>query len=238
MKKLLALLALAVVAAAGLLGGWLYEETRKARSDDPLVWESAIAAFESEDASHPPAADATLFVGSSSIRLWNTLAEDMAPLVTIRRGFGGARMHDVIHYADRLITPYRPARVVIFVGSNDVNVSETPMNAVPVIENGLRSLVDTIHAERADTEIFYIAITPTIFSWEKREVVRAANASAERVCEADPRMHFVSTEDLFLTAEGEPDPSLFRVDGLHLSHAGYARWTERLKPILMEHASR
>jgi lysophospholipase L1-like esterase len=162
----------------------------------------------------------------------------MAPLVTIRRGFGGARMHDVIHYADRLITAYHPARVVIFVGSNDVNVSDTPMEAISVIERGLRSLVETIRAARPDTQIYYIAITPTPFSWEKREAVRAANAAAERVCEQDPRAHFVATEDLFLTAEGEPEASLFRFDGLHLSPAGYARWTRRLKPLLLEQASR
>jgi lysophospholipase L1-like esterase len=237
-KKLALLLALLIVAATAFVGLRLYDEMQRARSDDPLAWAHAIDAFEARDADHPPPADATLFVGSSSIRLWNTLAEDMAPLVTIRRGFGGARMHDVIHYADRLITAYRPARVVIFVGSNDVNVSDTPMEAVALIERGLRSLAETIHAARADTQIYYIAITPTPFSWEKREAVRAANAAAERVCEEDPRRHFVATEDLFLTAEGEPDASLFRFDGLHLSAAGYARWTRRLKPLLLERASR
>jgi len=237
-KKLALLLALLIVAGAAYLGLRLYDEMLRARSDDPLVWAHAIEAFEAQDAKHPPPTDATLFVGSSSIRFWKTLAEDMAPLVTIRRGFGGARMHDVIHFADRLITAYRPARVVIFVGTNDVNVSDTPMEAVALIERGLRSLAQTIHAARADTQIYYVAITPTPFSWQKREAVRAANAAAERVCEEDPRMHFIATEDLFLTATGEPDTSLFRFDGLHLSPAGYARWTRRLKPLLLDQASR
>lgn len=38
--------------------------------------------------------DAVLFFGSSSIRLWDNIAEDMAPLVPIRRGFGGAKSLD------------------------------------------------------------------------------------------------------------------------------------------------
>ena len=33
--------------------------------------------------------DSILFVGSSSIRLWETIAEDMAPYPVIRRGYGG-----------------------------------------------------------------------------------------------------------------------------------------------------
>jgi lysophospholipase L1-like esterase len=237
-KKLALLLALLIVAAAAYVGLRLYDEMERARSEDPLVWAHAVEVFEARDATHPPPTNATLFVGSSSIRLWNTLAEDMAPLVTIRRGFGGARMHDVIYYADRLITAYRPARVVIFVGSNDVNVSDTPMEAVAIIERGLRSLAETIHAARADTQIYYIAITPTPFAWEKREAVRTANTAAEGVCDEDPRIHFVATEDLFLTTTGEPDASLFRLDGLHLSPAGYARWTRRLKPLLIDPSSR
>ena len=132
-KRLAALFGFVLLAVAAVTGAALYEEVRKANSDDPLVWEADIAAFEAEDLSQLPPADATLFVGSSSIRLWKTLSEDMAPLVTLRRGFGGARMRDVVHYADRLITVYRPAQLVLFVGSNDINVSDAPMTAVPVI---------------------------------------------------------------------------------------------------------
>lgn len=232
-KKWMALVGIVLLAIVAVKGAGLYGEIRKANSDDPLVWEADIAAFEAEERSQPPPTDATLFVGSSSIRLWKTLREDMAPLSTLRRGFGGARMGDVVHYANRLITNYQPAQVVIFVGSNDINVSDEPMTAVPVVRRGLRSLVETIHAARSDTEIFYLAITPTILSWEKRDAVRAANAAAEQVCEEHERVHFVSTEALFLTDAGEPDPSLYRFDGLHLSRAGYERWTQRIKPLLL-----
>ena len=38
-----------------------------------------------------------LFFGSSSIRLWKSLAEDMAPLKVVNRGYGGAMMRDLFH---------------------------------------------------------------------------------------------------------------------------------------------
>ncbi len=233
MKRLVISLALAVVLAAGVFFAVIYGELRKAADDDPRVWEPDIVRFEAEDRRHPPPADAVVFVGSSSIRFWHSLAEDMAPLVTIRRGFGGSRINDVVHYAGRLITNYHPSKVVVFVGSNDINVSDDPMAAVADIAEGLERLVGIILAARSDTEIYYIAITPTRYSWHKRDAVQAANEAAEAVMAKNPQTHFIATWDLFLDESGEPDRDLYWLDGLHLSEEGYRRWTERIRPILM-----
>ena len=232
MKKLVALFGAALVSGVAVIGMSVYGEISKTASDDPTVWEADIASFEQDDSTDPPADDAVLFVGSSSIRLWHTLAEDMAPLVTIRRGFGGARMHDVVHYSDRLITHYAPAKVVIFVGSNDINVSDEPMRAVPIIRDGLQVLIERILGQRADTDIFYIAITPTPYAWEKRDAVHAANAAAAAVCARHHRCNYIATADLFLDEQGQPRKRLYQFDGLHLSADGYQLWTQRIKPLL------
>ncbi len=42
----------------------------------PAKWEAEIKAFEAADKTNPPPRNATLFVGSSSVRLWKTLARD------------------------------------------------------------------------------------------------------------------------------------------------------------------
>ena len=240
-KTLLAIVALAVLVVG--YAGWRFsQEAAKAASDDPLVWEDAIAAFEVEDRASPPPGDAFLFVGSSSIRLWTTLAEDMAPLPVIRRGFGGARMHDVLHYADRLVLAYADTRaVVVFVGTNDVNVAETPEQAtaaVAVVRDGFAELVDRIHAWREELPVFWIDITPTRFSWDKIAAVDAANAAVAEICAARPAVHCIETRAAFLDANGEPDADLFLFDGLHLNDAGYARWTRIIKPRLEALAAR
>ena len=41
------------------------------------AFESEIAAFEKADRLNPPPQGRIIFIGSSSIRLWSTLAEDM-----------------------------------------------------------------------------------------------------------------------------------------------------------------
>jgi hypothetical protein len=168
-KKALVGVAVLIVLALGYAGWRLLEEATKAASDDPLVWEDAIAAFEAEDRESPPPKGAFLFVGSASSRLWSSLAEDMAPLPVIRRGFGGARMHDVLHYADRIILPYGDTRaVVVFVGTNDVNVADSPeeaIAAVAVIRDGFTALVDLTFAAGPRLRFFWIHITPRRFWW-------------------------------------------------------------------------
>ncbi len=233
MKKLLALFGLALVLCVVVIGMSVFNEMDRTASDDPTVWTPEVEGFEADQRDNPPAEDATVFVGSSSIRLWHSLAEDMAPLDVIQRGFGGARMGDVLHFAERLITVHKPPQVVIFVGSNDINVSDTPMQAVPVIRDGLSQLLDIISAARADTRVYYIAITATPYAWEKIDAVRAANDATRSLCGEHPLCTQVDTDDLFLDEDGQPIKKLYQFDGLHLSSEGYALWTQRLRPLLL-----
>ena len=62
---------------------------RDAADPDPARFESEIAAFEAWDHQNSFPHDAILFVGSSSIRLWQT-AESFPDLPVINRGFGGS----------------------------------------------------------------------------------------------------------------------------------------------------
>ena len=232
MKKFVFLFVIALLASVVVLGYSIHQARLKTASDDPRVWEEEIAAFEAADRQAPPPAEAILFVGSSSIRLWHTLAEDMAPLQVIQRGFGGSRMHDLVYYADRIITPYSARAIVIFVGSNDINISDSPMEVVPVIRRGLEDILASIRRTQPGTEVFYIEITPTIVSWDKRDAVLAANAAAQEVLARDPHAHFIATADMFLDEKGEPEKKLYQFDGLHLSTEGYELWTARIKPLL------
>jgi hypothetical protein len=63
---------------------------------------------------NPPAADrAIVFTGSSSIRFWETLAHDMAPLNVVNRGFGGSQMAHVTCYATKIVLPFSPSAVMV-----------------------------------------------------------------------------------------------------------------------------
>jgi lysophospholipase L1-like esterase len=202
----------------------------KSLSGDPLAWEPDIQKFEAVDRLQPPPADVIVFTGSSSITFWSTLAQDMAPLPVINRGFGGSRLNDVVHYAPRLVVAYRPRAVVLFAGTNDLS-GPKPKTAQEVFD-GYRAFVDVVHAA-LDTSIYYISITPTPSRWKLWPIVQEANRLIAAHTTTDPRLHFIDMTDVILGTDGKPDRSLFRIDRLHPNPKGYAVWTAKIKPILL-----
>src|SRR5512136_620806 len=142
-------------------------------SDRPDAWEWSISRFEAQDRAKPPAKDAIVFTGSSSITFWKTLEQDMAPLPVINRGFGGSKIHQVAHYVDRIVVPYRPRAVVLFAGTNDIAGSK-PKTAQQVFD-GYLTFVQAVHTALPETPIYYISITPTPSRWKYWPMVREAN---------------------------------------------------------------
>ena len=91
-------------------------------ADQPDYFEEEILAFEKADSAFFPESGKIVFVGSSSVRFWDSLVEGMRPLPIIQRGFGGAHMEHVLHNLDRVVLPYAPRAVVVFVGVNDMGL--------------------------------------------------------------------------------------------------------------------
>ncbi len=180
----------------------------------------------------PAPTDGVVFVGSSSIRLWDTLAHDMAPHRVIQRGFGGARIWGVVRYAEGLINVHNPDWVVVYAGSNDITGSATDLSPEGVHE-GYRALIEKIHATNPQVQIVYLAIFPTPSRWAVWNHVQRANALIEATTHTDPRLHFIDCGASFLGRDGTPDRSLFQDDDLHLNPRGYAIWAACLKSTLI-----
>jgi hypothetical protein len=199
------------------------------RAQDPAFFADEIAAFAEADAASPPPDAPIVFVGSSSIRLWCTLAADMAPLPVLNRGFGGSQLPHLIHYADETVARYLPRAVVVYAGDNDLD-ARTGKTA-EVVARDFAALVATLHAYVPGARIYYLAIKPSRARWERWPEMQRANALIAERCSGDPRLLFVDVATPLLEA-GEPRDELYRFDGLHLSELGYAEWTRVLRPIL------
>ena len=194
----------------------------------PYRWLPVIRAFEKEDCDHPPPAGATLFVGSSSIRRWDTLAEDFPLLHVIKRGFGGAKLLDLIVYARRIIIPYQPRQIVIYAGDNDISSDKRP----ETVYANFVELVTLIREELPAASIFFLAIKPSPQRWHKAEAMRQANSLIRQYTQPRENVTFVDIFSPMLGLDQTPRPELYHKDGLHLSGAGYAVWTEVLTPHL------
>lgn len=190
-------------------------------------WETAIRAMEAEDQKAPPAKGGIVFVGSSSIRLWD-VQKSFPDLRVLNRGFGGSQMADAVRYADRIVTPYQPSVVVLYAGDNDLAAGKSPAQ---VLED-FRQFVTKVHAALPNTRIVYLGIKPSLARWKLIDKVRAANELVREFAARDPRLVFVDVEKPMLGPDGKPRAELFLRDGLHLNAKGYQVWAELLRPHL------
>lgn len=194
----------------------------------PARWEAEIAAFEAQDRVSPPPTGGIVFTGSSSIRLWATLATDFPGLPVINRGFGGSQVPEVTAFVDRLITKHRPRQVVIYCGGNDINAGRSAGEVVA----DTKALVAAIHAKLPETRIAYISVAPNPARWSQIEAVRAVNRGIAAWMSADPRLTFIDVFTHMLGADGLPRPEIFVDDRLHMNEKGYAIWREVVRPFL------
>jgi lysophospholipase L1-like esterase len=199
-------------------------------SNTPKIWALNIKMFEVLDKITPPSKDIIVFTGSSSITFWYSLEKDMAPLPVINRGFGGSRINDVVYYADQIVTPYHPRAVVLFAGTNDI-AGPKPKSAQDVYQ-GFLAFRKAVHSQLPQVPIYYVSITPTPSRWELWHIAEKANSLIKAYCETDKYLHFFELSSQFLSPEGTPDRSLYKMDRLHPNKKGYAIWTSVIKPIL------
>jgi len=194
----------------------------------PDNWAADIDQFTAADAVQPPAAGGVVFVGSSSIRLWSTLAEDFPGVPVINRGFGGSELADSVFYADRIVIPYKPRLVVVYAGENDLNAGKSPETVLA----DFQAFRAKVHAALPATRIIYLSCKESPVRAKVRPQVLAANRLIAADCATDVRCSFVDVATPLLDAAGGYRPELFREDQLHLRPAGYAIWTRVLAPHL------
>lgn len=122
--------------------------------DAAKSWESEIQKLEVLDKSEKDPDNAILFIGSSSIRLWDNIAKDMAPYPVIRRGYGGAKFSDLIFYTERLVSPHDFRALAVFV-ANDI--SNTPEDKSPdEILKLFKEVVRIVRAKNPEKPIFLL----------------------------------------------------------------------------------
>ncbi len=194
-------------------------------------WAAEIAAFEKLDKEQTYAKDAILFTGSSSIRKWTTIAEDMKPYPVISRGFGGSKIEDLGFYLDRILSPHQFRAIVIFSGTNNLTGKDKDAKPQDILKMA-QFIKKKIRDKYPQTPVFWIAISPTnarIKAWPQ---VQEANSLVKKMCERSANFHFITTDYAYLDKDGKPIKNLFVEDQIHLNADGYAIWTKIIKKEL------
>ncbi|WP_242113019.1 SGNH/GDSL hydrolase family protein [Luteimonas aquatica] len=191
-------------------------------------WAGDMARFAAEDGARPPPAHPVVFTGSSSVRLWTALAEDFPGIPVLNRGFGGSQLRDAVWYADQVAVRYRPSRIVLYAGDNDINAGRTPEQ----VSADFRAFVARIRRDLPRVPIVLLAIKPSLARLPQLPAQQRANALLAADAAALPGVSFVDVATPMLDAAGRPRAELFVEDGLHMNRRGYDLWRGILAPHL------
>lgn len=200
-----------------------------AATRDYSRWEKEIAAYEASDRSNPPPKGGILFIGSSTVRMWKTLAEDFPGFKVINRGFGGSEIVDSTHFADRLIFPHEPRQIFLRAGGNDLHAGRIPTE----IAADFAEFVRVVHARLPKTEILFIGLCPAPARWGEADKNRELNRLVRQMALDMPRVGYVDADTISLSPDGRARPELFVRDRLHFSREGYMLLAERVRPFLV-----
>lgn len=192
------------------------------------IWENDIRKFEKADSLQPPPRGANLFVGSSSIAMWETLQQDFPNQQVINRGFGGSELIDAVTFANRIIIPYKPRVVIVYAGDNDLANGKTPER----ILSDYKLLVRIIHQRLPGTRVDYISVKPSLARWNLIARIKKTNRLMKAYALNDRLLGYIDIFNPMLGKDGKPRKELFASDGLHLNREGYALWTKVVQPYL------
>lgn len=169
-----------------------------------------------------------LFTGSSSIVGWESLATDFPDKKVLNHAFGGSQTFEVLHFADRIITPYKPKQVVIYSGDNDIAAGKSPQTVL----TDFKTLFDKIREARNKTFVTFISIKPSPSRKQFMPDIVKANQLVKDFLATRKRTSYVDVYNPMLLPNGNPKPELFKSDSLHMVPAGYKLWADILKPYL------
>lgn len=217
-----------------LVLGWVGWLLFRLRSDRAWVWWPTVCWMCWKQRSMPFAPGGIVFAGSSSIRYWETLAADMAPLRVLGQGFGGSKLSQLVTWTDRLIIAHQPRAVVVYSGENDLagllgSRRKSAADLVPLFAQ----VCTQVHTVLPATRIYWVSIKKPPARREVWPEIERANELLAEFCAGDPRLGVIDVLTPMCDPQGVPREELYGADGIHLNESGYAVWARIIRPRLM-----
>ncbi len=200
-----------------------------AQEKGPKRWEKAIQKFEKMDKQTPQKPGKILFVGSSSIAMWKDIADYFPDHMVLNRGFGGSQFSDLIYYADRIVYPYKPSRVFVYEGDNDIAAGDKP-KAILKEAKKLRKMITKNLGE--EVPVIFIAPKPSVARWNLKAQYEEANALLKKYAEKKTNTEYADVWTPALDKNSEVLTHIFLKDMLHMTAVGYKKKKKTLLPYM------
>jgi hypothetical protein len=200
------------------------------------VWitrfENNISDFEKEDSLHSKPTYDVVFIGSSTFENWKTMQEDFAPASTINRGFGGSTIREVIYYSNRILFPYKPKIVVLYVG-NDVWGDPAEPSTEQLFDY-FRLFELKLHRQLPNTILNFVSMRPSPLKKKLYEKQNAINDLLQQFAQNTPETNFIDIRQVMYDTSGKLRDDIFKSDSLHLNDDGNKLITGIIKPVLLK----
>lgn len=193
-------------------------------TDAPSPFEPELRAFDSD----PAPRQATVFYGSSSIRLWENIGQCFPGITVVNRGFGGCTLAECVGLLPRIVIPLRPATLILYAADNDLDQGASPEHALWLFQQ----FVERIRQDDPVLPIAYISVKPSPARFWNLSNIRRANSLIQAAAATLPGVSFLDLFPLMLSPAGGSRPELFTDDGLHMNSAGYQLWTAQIRAWL------
>lgn len=194
-------------------------------SQDPSRFTDEVADIQKKyDTLWDASKETIVFTGSSSIRIWHDLQDRFPDHQIVNSGFGGSQASDLLIYCQELILEYRPKKVFIYEGDNDISEGK---NTKEIMQD-ISKIIGKIRAQDATTEIVLIAAKPSISRWNLKRDYKRLNRKFRKLSRRDVQMNYADIWKPMLNNRKVKE-DLFIEDGLHMNAKGYDIWYNALK---------
>lgn len=213
MKHLFIALLIVPFMAIGQTDNPFKNEVKAIQQKNDSLWDSSKATI--------------VFTGSSSIRFWKDVQERFPEHQVLNTGFGGSQFSDLELYLDELILNYKPVKVFIYEGDNDIFAKKRPGKIIKRAEY----ILAILQQQRPDMEIVLISAKPSISRWKYRGRYRRLNRKLDKLASENEKIDFVDVWYPMLDNK-KVKQDIFIEDGLHMNDKGYDIWYDVIKDYM------
>jgi lysophospholipase L1-like esterase len=172
-----------------------------------------------------------LFTGSSSIRMWSDLARRFPGSNVINTAFGGSHMSELFYYAPELITDFKPSRIFIYEGDNDLGDGETTEEILSDADKVLKMIRQDLGKK---VKVYFITPKPSIARWHLKEKYTEYIQNLKQWASSKENVYVIDVWAPMIDPDGKLKSDLFIEDGLHMNSKGYDIWTKAIEPFLLK----
>lgn len=182
--------------------------------------------------------DNFVFLGDS-ITDWYPLDEMYESLPIVNSGKAGYNTKDILERLDEMVYRYNPTKVVILIGTNDLNVPHPDSN--DEIIDRIIKIIQNIHDNRSGAKVYLQSIYPInktddekivdeVVGKREQEDIIEINKKLQEYCKKN-NVTYINVFDQLTDEDGNLNLK-YTKDGLHLNTLGYIKVTKTILPYL------